>query len=134
MKPEDHHPDCDYRNSMAAKETAELTGVDVAENSEVYDCNLGCVPTPDHTPGPLHVEFVDEAWEVVTESGTGIASVWDKEADARLIAAAPDLLAACEAFVRLNVCERRGIGVYVDCGECPCCLMLAAITKATSCD
>ena len=37
-----HHEDCDYRNSSAAKETAELFGVDVAENSEIYPCNLRC--------------------------------------------------------------------------------------------
>lgn len=39
---EEHHEDCDYRNSMAAKETAETFNVDVAENSEVFDCNLDC--------------------------------------------------------------------------------------------
>lgn len=38
----DHHEDCDFRNSMAAKEFAETTGVDVAENSEVFPCNLNC--------------------------------------------------------------------------------------------
>lgn len=46
LQPHEHHPDCDYRNSYAAKETAELTGVDVEENSEVFDCNLDCAHTP----------------------------------------------------------------------------------------
>lgn len=40
--PDDHHPDCDYRNSMYAKQSAEATGVDVDEHSQVFDCNLGC--------------------------------------------------------------------------------------------
>lgn len=42
MKPEQHHPDCDYRNSYAAKEAAEIMNVDIAEHEEVFDCNLGC--------------------------------------------------------------------------------------------
>ena len=42
MRPEQHHIDCDYRNSHAAKETSELFGVDIEENSEVFECNLGC--------------------------------------------------------------------------------------------
>lgn len=42
LPPELHHIDCDYRNSVAAKEAAETLGVDVEENREVYDCNLGC--------------------------------------------------------------------------------------------
>lgn len=42
MKAEQHHEDCDYRNSTAAKETAETFGVDVEENSEVFPCNLDC--------------------------------------------------------------------------------------------
>lgn len=37
-----HHPDCDFRNSTAAKEAAETFGVDVEENSEVFACNLNC--------------------------------------------------------------------------------------------
>lgn len=42
LTPEQHHRDCDYRNSYAAKEAAETFGVDVAENNEVFECNLGC--------------------------------------------------------------------------------------------
>ena len=42
LAPEHHHEDCDYRNSLAAKETAEMFGVDVNEHSEVFPCNLGC--------------------------------------------------------------------------------------------
>jgi len=38
-----HHEDCDYRNSMAARETEELFGVpDGEERTDVYDCNLDC--------------------------------------------------------------------------------------------
>jgi hypothetical protein len=39
---DEHHVDCDYRNSWVAKQTAELFGVDIAENYEVFDCNLRC--------------------------------------------------------------------------------------------
>lgn len=42
LPPEQHHEDCDYRNSHAAKQAAETFGVDVEENSEVFACNLGC--------------------------------------------------------------------------------------------
>lgn len=42
LTPEQHHEDCDYRNSSAAKQAAEVMNVDVEENSEVFDCNLNC--------------------------------------------------------------------------------------------
>jgi len=42
---EKHHLDCDFRNSTAAKEAAEIFGVDVEENSEVFACNLNCEGT-----------------------------------------------------------------------------------------
>lgn len=59
-----------------------------------------------HTPGPWtfveNIEGamqlgVDDAWEVGSETlKTGIALVPGRKANARLIAAAPDLLACCE--------------------------------------
>lgn len=39
---DEHHEDCDYRNSMAAKEAAETYNVDVEENQEIFDCNIDC--------------------------------------------------------------------------------------------
>jgi len=41
--PEQHHEDCDFRNSSAAKEAAETLGLD--EEHEVFPCNLGCNDT-----------------------------------------------------------------------------------------
>jgi hypothetical protein len=69
------------------------------------------------TPGPWRLGFVTRAYEVARrkivaaeespESGTGICEVYgiqddDCVANAQLIAAAPDLLAACEAFVEAD--------------------------------
>lgn len=42
LAPDQHHEDCDYRNSSAAHDFAETTGIDVAENATIYPCNLGC--------------------------------------------------------------------------------------------
>ena len=42
LPPEQHHEDCDYRNSHAARETAITLNVDVEEHAEVFDCNLDC--------------------------------------------------------------------------------------------
>lgn len=58
MKPEQHHEDCDYRNSHAAKEAAEILKVDVAENSEVFDCNLGCEDNAPETAESLAKKIV----------------------------------------------------------------------------
>lgn len=48
-----------------------------------------------HTPGPWTADGEDSDWEI-NFNGISIAEVYD-EADARLIAAAPDMLAALEA-------------------------------------
>lgn len=43
LPPEQHHEDCDYRNSSAAVEADETFGVPDGEKAnEVLDCNLGC--------------------------------------------------------------------------------------------
>ena len=43
MNAEQHHEDCDYRNSTAAVETDERHGVPEGEQAnEVHSCNLGC--------------------------------------------------------------------------------------------
>ena len=53
-----------------------------------------------HTPGPLSFDLQDEEgffrfFSILTESGRSIGTV-DNEYDARLFAAAPDMLQACE--------------------------------------
>jgi hypothetical protein len=61
-----------------------------------------------HTPGPWEYQdahemaaavlHVDRCWEVgISAEAEGLALVPGNEANARLIAAAPDLLVACEA-------------------------------------
>lgn len=58
-----------------------------------------------HTPGSWKIhgikywDHLPAIFELLTEDDTHIASVRD-EADARLIAAAPELLAACEAIAK----------------------------------
>lgn len=46
LPPELHHEDCDYRNSSAAAEAAELFGLD--DDREVFPCNLHCEEEDDH--------------------------------------------------------------------------------------
>jgi hypothetical protein len=72
----------------------------------------------DHTPGPWEYESQDPhaLGKITSDDGTLVAEVhgdWDDdhstEANARLIAAAPDLLAACKLAVeRLEVCSYQG--------------------------
>ncbi len=59
----------------------------------------------EHTPGPWFFSFesVDPEWAIITISGgfvvANVNSHQKQEANARLIAAAPDMLVACEALV-----------------------------------
>ncbi len=58
---------------------------------------------PEHTPGPLIVwgkGIGSNMWYVDGPDGKRVALV-DRETDARLFAAAPDLLLACEAALPL---------------------------------
>ena len=80
-----------------------------------------------HTPGPWHVESICHQWDVwsgieIELGGRGETLIveCDKEADARLIAAAPDLLAACEALMDLH--DGRSVRAIV--------MARAAIAKA----
>lgn len=61
------------------------------------------VPTPTHTPGPWRVEFRLNRLMVRAGEADVVAVAMpdeqDSKANARLIAAAPDLLAALEMFV-----------------------------------
>ena len=70
-----------------------------------------------HTPGPLHVVFNEvkrgyKGYRVETSAGYITAEIVEKEPDAYLYAAAPDLLAALEeslhALERLATEEARG--------------------------
>jgi hypothetical protein len=67
-----------------------------------------------HTPGPWYLDAHDEkGWFLLSESGPDImAEPFDcADADARLIAAAPDLLEACESFLQMfktgSNCDKR---------------------------
>lgn len=121
--------------------------VDTPANSNGV-ATAGSAPVIPHTPGPwkavegvgyvftegepygrgvMHVAQV-RGWGHLTGRGGGCAFDEDKaiaiqEANARLIAAAPDLLAACREFVRkCDVGEARSVRSYTQ--------MSAAIQKA----
>lgn len=105
-----------------------------------------------HTPGP---------WEILTDSElegckdigppngnreglvftAGLSNEQEDLANARLIAAAPDLLAAAELSVRYSAlwkhedhCARKGHEPFTEPFQCTCWVqpMIDAITKATS--
>jgi hypothetical protein len=65
-------------------------------------------PAARHTPGPWQVGFgaTDFRWPQVESVDGIVARTYGSrdEEDARLISAAPDLLAACKAFVALRKC------------------------------
>lgn len=79
-----------------------------------------------HTPGPWKAERHDGAGNIIIDTDTpvdrgrlGIASVrrasnadHEVEANARLIAAAPDLLAACEAAIVEFKAQGQALGEY----------------------
>ena len=50
-----------------------------------------------HTPGEWQVDQMSYGWNVRHELGLFYWTIAETEANARLIAAAPDLLEACEA-------------------------------------
>jgi hypothetical protein len=59
---------------------------------------------PSHTPGPWKAQpagYPTRQWDIVADSGRrNVAeTICDHEANARLIAAAPELLAACEGVL-----------------------------------
>lgn len=82
-----------------------------------------------HTPGPWRTEggCLSHRVEIWTNTGWQVGT-WDDEthnicSNARLIAAAPDLLAACEALV--DACD-NGSRSAIECAE----IARAAIAKA----
>jgi hypothetical protein len=81
-----------------------------------------------HTPGPWRANFEDgiifgKNDEVVCSDGTGVFAAIPNDADARLIAAAPDLLEA----LKLCILQVQG-GPY---GDSAVAVAEAAIAKAT---
>lgn len=94
--------------------------------------------TTKHTPGPWFCENGDNQWRVWDDEGwacicdvhTGVEPDPSGATHARLIAAAPDLLAACQMFAEAEDLARSskwgGFGLYVDAMQ----LARAAIAKA----
>lgn len=86
-----------------------------------------------HTPGPWQKA---EPFASVKAPGRpciadcGSRSDLTAQANARLIAAAPDLLAACEAALESEVCVCADIADGDSAGACLACVLFAAIAKA----
>jgi hypothetical protein len=81
------------------------------------------------------LERSPDRWtSVVVDDDTGHSCADDIEANAKLIAAAPDLLAACEALVELEKPTAMALCSYcgkADCGPyCPVALARKALAKA----
>lgn len=91
--------------------------------------------TPTHTPGPWRASSVTTGgpppfWRIDGElNGDGSAATVvcslphygkDNDANARLIAAAPELLEACRSLLELNVPERCNVRPHEDCGCFSC--------------
>lgn len=100
--PDDHHPDCDYRNSMHAREAEDTFGLD--ERTDVFDCNLGCMTAKyDPTPGPWVAQYgavYDASGEVrllLADREEAETRPVERDANVRLAAAAPDLLACLQS-------------------------------------
>lgn len=97
-----------------------------------------------HTPGPWTTERgtsvlgVGEEYEVVADGGAVVIACPPSEADARLISAAPELLAALETLVALAPAFRAGkVGAEGSAARaassaatCAYCSARAAIAKA----
>ncbi len=82
---------------------------DSEDGGDSTDSSIGGPKAPDvtdmlaHTPGPWHVEMTDTKGEsiyITAQNNYAVAKV-DTEANARLIVAAPDLLAALEKIESL---------------------------------
>lgn len=97
-----------------------------------------CEPAAAHTPGPWK-EFEDATGhDIIENDGNHVARIEKTNQKslehARLIAAAPDLLAACQ----LALTEYESTGCEHDPASnpdpqhCACCAIQSAITKATS--
>lgn len=88
-----------------------------------------------HTPGPWRRQIVAPTFEhtaIQTEDGKkSIARVFSRGTDARLIAAAPELLEALEALMSQTIAMDERYGVALSEGEHEAALLArAAIAKA----
>ncbi len=101
-----------------------------------------------HTPGPWRVEMEDGTpviwahpheydiavvavdWEPVFDQKRPIRDNGTASGNARLIAASPDLLAACEAAFASESCVCAEIADTDRAGACLACVLFAAIAKA----
>ena len=91
---------------------------------------------PKHTPGPWKVDLVDDT-RVVDATGAEVAAIdgdynapdtWPKmEANARLIAAAPDLLAAARANRAWSYAESKNLGSFEQ--RCALCAHADSLTR-----
>lgn len=86
--------------------------------------------TQTHTPGPWIQGAIEHGSLVFNFNGKEVCRVTptndaETQANRRLIAAAPELLAALKAY------EAGRISCNYQCGECGQCLGRAAIAKAT---
>lgn len=88
-----------------------------------------------HNAGPWTYrnggDFYCLGWLVATEQGLPVADAIEED-DARLIAAAPDLLAACEGVAQYHCacCVEPEGRIEPDSDLCVACKAKAAITKA----
>lgn len=92
-------------------------------------------PSPAHSPGPWKLQpFMNrDGFYVDGPEGNAIVMVTkneNREADARLIAAAPDLLAACKHLLASHQFCEVSSGKDCECGRCICCEARAAVSKA----
>lgn len=79
---------------------------------------------------PIKMDGAHVITEEVASRWTPIANVAGADdANARLIAAAPDLLAACEQVIREVECHCRDYP-RSPAGSCPACVCRAAVAKA----
>lgn len=87
----------------------------------------------EHTPGPWEaVGYNAEQWVVYTNARIQTITDILSESDARLIAAAPDLVAALEAMIDGTSCVQYGPACEAHGGYWPCPQLAAraAIAKA----
>ena len=71
LTPEQHHEDCDFRNSSAAVEADETFGVPEGEQAhEAHDCNLNCEQA-------ARCDLIEKVREKVEEA----KAVWGSDGD-----------------------------------------------------
>ena len=76
-----------------------------------------------HTPGPWHTEGFGEQSTVCSHDGLAPLAANLSAADARLIAAAPELLAACQDMLNVGMSVRAESVIWQE--------LRAAVAKAT---